>query len=94
MVDEVTKNEEKSSKTAQTLLMQQIRSNTSYFQPVVRNGWIIKFSVYMNSDILLLITSKYTGQTIVRYFLEEDDAVKFINMVISRDATVISTKLW
>ena len=48
----------------------------------------------MNSDILLLITSKYTGQTIVRYFLEEDDAVKFINMVISRDATVVSTKLW
>lgn len=67
--------------------MQDIQSNTTYFNPVVRNGWVIKFSVYQNSDILLVITSKYTGQTIVRYFGEENDAVKFINMMIAKDAT-------
>lgn len=65
--------------------MQDIQSNTTYFAPVVRNGWVIKFSVYQNSDILLVLTSKYTGQTIVRYFGEEDLAVKFINMVIARN---------
>jgi hypothetical protein len=80
--------QEKSLKNARNLLMQDIRSNTTYFAPVVRNGWIIKFSVYQNTDILLVLTSKYTGQTILRYFAEEDHAVKFINMVIARDASV------
>lgn len=68
--------------------MQEIRSNTTHFQPAVRNGWIIKFSVYKNTEILLVFVSKYTGQTIVRYFPEEDLAVKYINMIISKDSTV------
>lgn len=79
--------QEKSWKSVRALLMQDIQSNTTYFTPVVRNGWIIKFSVYQNSDILLVVVSRYTGQTIVRYFGEEDDAVKFINMVITKDAS-------
>jgi hypothetical protein len=69
--------------------MQEIRSNTTYFQPVVRNGWIIKFSVYKNTEILLMFVSKYTGQTIVRYFPEEDLAVRYINMIIAKDSTII-----
>ena len=69
--------------------MQEIRSNTTYFQPAVRNGWIIKFSVYKNTEILLMFVSKYTGQTIVRYFPEEDIAVKYINMIIAKDSTVL-----
>ena len=79
--------QEKSWKNVRVLLMQDIQSNTTYFTPVVRNGWIIKFSVYQNSDILLVVVSRYTGQTIVRYFGEEDDAVKFINMVITKDTS-------
>ncbi len=81
--------QEKSLKTSRDLLMQEIRSNTTYFQPAVRNGWIIKFSVYKNTEILLMFVSKYTGQTIVRYFLEEDNAVKYINMIIAKDSTVL-----
>ena len=81
--------QEKSLKTSRDLLMQEIRSNTTYFQPAVRNGWIIKFSVYKNTEILLMFVSKYTGQTIVRYFPEEDLAVKYINMIISKDSTVL-----
>jgi hypothetical protein len=80
--------QEKSLKTSRDLLMQEIRSNTTYFQPVIRNGWIIKFSVYKNTEILLMFVSKYTGQTIVRYFPEEDLAVRYINMIISKDPTV------
>jgi hypothetical protein len=34
--------------------------------------------------------SKYTGQTFLRYFTEEDDAVKFINMITLLDPTVLS----
>jgi hypothetical protein len=68
--------------------MQEIQNNTSYFNPVVRNGWVIKFSVYKNSDILLIFASKYTGQTIIRYFTEEDDAVQYINMITAKDARV------
>ena len=85
--------QEKSLKTARDLLMQEIKSNTSYFDPVVRNGWIIKFSVYKNADILLLFTSRYTGQTIIRYFKEEDDAVEFINFIISQDSTTYQNPL-
>jgi len=71
--------------------MQEIKSNTTYFQPVVRNDWIIKFSVYKNTEILLMFVSKYTGQTIVRYFPDEDNAVKYINMIISKDSTVLQS---
>jgi len=85
--------QEKSLKTARDLLMQEIKSNTSYFDPVVRNGWIIKFSVYKNADILLLFTSRYTGQTIIRYFKEEDEAVEFINFIISKDSTTYQNPL-
>lgn len=70
--------------------MQEIRSNTTYFQPAVKNGWIIKFSVHKNSDILLIIVSRYTGETFLRYFTDEDHAVKFINMITMMDPTILS----
>jgi hypothetical protein len=35
-----------------------------------------------------MFVSKYTGQTVVRYFSEEDLAVKYINMIITKDSTV------
>ena len=80
--------QEKSLRNSQTLLQQEIKSNLDCFHPVVRNGWVIKFSILKNTDILLIFTSKYTGQTIIRYCHSEDDAVDVINMVIDRDATV------
>jgi hypothetical protein len=80
--------QEKSLKNSQTLLQQEIKSNLNYFHPVVRNGWVIKFSIYKNTGILLIFTSKYTGQTIIRYCDSEDGAVDYINIVIEKDATV------
>ena len=35
-----------------------------------------------------MFVSKYTGQTIVRYFPEEDLAVRYINMIIAKDSTI------
>lgn len=57
---------------------------TSYL-PVNRNGWWIKFSVVDGYKILLFFTSMFTGQTLVRYYDNEDDAVKFINYVVECD---------
>ena len=54
---------------------------TKSWLPVGRNGWIIKFSCYRDSNILLFFVSQYTGQTILRYFVNEDEACKFINYV-------------
>ena len=55
------------------------------WSPTERNGWIIKFSIYNDDHIMLVFTSKYTGQTVIREFSSEDDAVDFINLVIELD---------
>jgi hypothetical protein len=61
---------------------------TMSWQPTMRNGWIIKFSVYDNgSNILLLFVSNHTGYTIIRNFADENEAVDFINYVIELDPT-------
>ena len=56
------------------------------WSPTERNGWIIKFSIYNDDYIMLVFTSRYTGQTVIREFVSEDDAVNFINFVIDLDA--------
>lgn len=58
------------------------------WQPVIRNGWIIKFAVFLDSHILLFFISQRTAQTIIREFEDENDAVDFINYVINLDYTV------
>jgi hypothetical protein len=62
-----------------------IMENHKSFQPVVREGWAIKFSTLRESNILIIFTSLYTGQTIVRYFIAEEDAVMFINYMAFKD---------
>jgi hypothetical protein len=66
----------------------EIARETRFWAPVSRDDWIIKFSVYRDSEILLIIVSQFTGQTIIRYFGNENDAVKFINFISSKDASV------
>ena len=57
------------------------------FSPVNRNGWWIKFSTSKDNSILLLFTSMFTGQTIVRFFQEEEEAVQFINFIVEKNPT-------
>jgi hypothetical protein len=59
---------------------------TKSWQPVARNGWIIKFSVFRDTNVLLTVISQYTGQVIIRHFTNEDDACMFINLVIELSA--------
>lgn len=63
----------------------EIENNTTSFSPIVRNGWVIKFSVFNDTNILLFFVSRFTGQTILRYFAEENIAVEYINYVINQD---------
>lgn len=64
----------------------EIEGKTKFWQPVVRNGWWIKFSTYRDHFILLMIVSKYTAQTIIRYYEDETEAVAFINFITQCNA--------
>jgi hypothetical protein len=68
--------------TFKSLLLEDIKNQLMSFHPVVRNGWAIKFSTHRDDNILLVFTSVYTAKTIIRYFTEEQDAVKFINYMM------------
>jgi hypothetical protein len=62
----------------------EIKANLRSWMVAERNGWYIKLSIYKDENILLMFVSKYTAQTIIRYFNCEDEAVKFINFVIEQ----------
>ena len=65
--------------------MLDIRNNLKSFHLIVRNGWAIKFSVYGGENILLIFTSTFTGQTVIRYFDNEDEAVDYINYITAQN---------
>ena len=67
------------------MLYMDIKNNYKSFQLIIRNGWAIKFSVYRGENILLIFTSTFTCQTVVRYFTDEDEAVDFINYITAQN---------
>ena len=75
-----------SSKQAPSKKYSQIAEKTKSWYPVARNGWIIKFSIFDESNFLITVISQYTGQAIIRYFNDEDDACLFINFIQDLDA--------
>ena len=82
-----TSMEKKSFKLSspRAMLYMDIKNNYKSFQMIIRNGWAIKFSVYRGENILLIFTSTFTCQTVVRYFTDEDEAVECINFVTAHD---------
>ena len=78
--------QKKSLKSSRVKLKLDIEGKTRFWYPVSRNGWWIKFSTYRDHYILLMIVSKYTAQTIIRYYENEDDAVTFINFITTCNA--------
>jgi hypothetical protein len=72
-------------KSKESDIIRNIRS----WHPVVRNDWWIKFSVYKD-QVLLFVVSTMTGETIVRYFDDEDEACEFINWVVNQDSTKLA----
>jgi len=63
-----------------------IANNIRSWEICERNGWFIKLSIHRGENILLLFISRYTGQTIIRYFTCEDEAVNYINYIIEKDS--------
>jgi hypothetical protein len=77
------------SETTKVLLVLEIKNHLRSFVPIIRNGWGIKFSTYRDTNILLTIVSIHTGQTIIRYFTDEDGAVEYINYIIAQNPSEI-----
>lgn len=74
--------------TKKTTEFSKIYSKLHSFVPVNRNGWWIKFSTQGADSILIVFMSMFTGQTVVKHFTGEDDAVDYINFIMEKDAKV------
>ena len=68
-------------KSKESDIIRNIRS----WHPVVKNDWWIKFSVYKD-QVLLFVVSTMTGETVVRYFNDEDEACVYINYILNQNA--------
>jgi hypothetical protein len=77
--------DKKTRKSSKSSSYSEIASLMSSYRPVNRNGWWIKFSVMDGDNILLVFTSMFTGQTVVRHYTNEDDAVAYINFITECD---------
>jgi hypothetical protein len=77
--------EQKMPKNQNPLKYKDVKSRISSYLPVNRNGWWIKFSVFDSENILLVFTSMFTGQTVIRHYTNEDDAVAYINFITECD---------
>jgi hypothetical protein len=77
--------QKKSIKLQKSRSFTEAENKFTSFAPVNRNGWWIKFSTNKDNNILLVFTSMFTGQTIIRFFQEEDDAVQFINYLTEQN---------
>lgn len=79
-------NNSQPKRTVKETLLMDIQQNSRSWQPVIRNKWIIKFSIY-EANVLLVVTSIITGQTFVRYYSDENEACEFLNYILSQDAS-------
>lgn len=70
-------------------LIKDIKVNLRSFSPITRNGWTVKLSTYRDANIMLVFCSVYTNQAFIKFFENEDDAVKYINIVISKNSNEI-----
>ncbi len=67
----------------------QIKNDLKLWSTVERNGWYIKFSILREECVLLIFISSETYQTIVRYFANEDEAVKYINFICEKNPKIL-----
>jgi hypothetical protein len=56
------------------------------FIPIIKNGWLIKFSLFDKTQVLIIFMSLYTHQVVIRFFDNEEHAANYINFVSSHDA--------
>jgi len=68
-------------------------SKVRTWSAVEKNNWTIKFSIYNRREILLIVISKDTGQTLIRFFKNEDLACSFLNLIIELDSNTFQEKV-
>ena len=56
------------------------------FVPIMKNDWVIKFSLYEETRVLIVFMSLHTHQVVIRHFNSEERAVGYINFVVDHDA--------
>ena len=71
----------------QKALEKDIIKSIKSWQPIIRNDWLIKFSFYKDR-VLLFVVSTMTGETVVRYFNDEDEACVYINYILNQNAKI------
>lgn len=66
------------------MVLKEIIQNIKTFQPIIKNGWEVQFSE-VHGHILMYFTSTQTGQTIIRYFTDENKAAKLVTRITSNN---------
>lgn len=51
---------------------------------ILRNGWLTKASVSNQGGILLVMCCIFTAHTIVRYFMDEEEAHAFVKYMLEQ----------
>jgi hypothetical protein len=54
------------------------------FPEIKRGNWHIKTSVLQYKQILIVAINKVTDKTIIRYFINDDDAANFIEYIVEQ----------
>jgi len=67
-------------------LYKDIKENIKTYQPIGRDYWWVKFSNY-KGNILLFAGSVLTGEMVTHHFVDEDDAVLYVNWLFCQDPT-------
>jgi hypothetical protein len=60
-------------------------SKISFWGPVDRNGWRIRFSIHNHQSVIISAVSAFSGQYIIKFFNDEDKAVDFLELLSQRD---------
>jgi hypothetical protein len=69
-----------------TLQFEDLNSKINSWDLAQKNGWVVKVSMIEDDNILIVIASRYTGQSFVLYSSNEDDACKKILSVTKQNA--------
>ena len=77
--------EEKINLIMRKLFEKEIKDNLLVSKPILKNGWIIKCSI-VHDHIILHVFSPMTGQYISKYFITEDAANEFVQMIVDLPA--------
>lgn len=67
------------------MLEAEIKQTINSSDTFLKDGWIVKYSNVYENFVLILI-SRYTRQTLIRYFDSEMKASSFISKVLNSDA--------